>query len=229
MQTENAENQPSDETSASRTPGANDLRVARTTGRICQAVITCLDEVGYAETSINRVQSLAGVSRGALTHHFPSKEAMMVETLERLLDPVRGQPNPKNPSARPFGQSEGQGDGIDADLPRLWAKVVNTKEGRALIELLVAARTHSELAERIRPSLHAYNAEIGLNIQRLYSSADGSGEVTTLWTICRAFLRGLQLQQQFESDPRAVDEAIATFGKILAPHLFALKPGTNDK
>ena len=54
--------------------------------RICAAVVTCLDERGYAETSIGRVQALAGISRGALTHHFPSKQALMAETATRLLD-----------------------------------------------------------------------------------------------------------------------------------------------
>lgn len=222
MQTENAKMTPIDETSETHAPVANDLRAARTTARICQAVITCLDEVGYAETSINRVQSLAGVSRGALTHHFPSKEEMMVETLERLLDPVRGQPGATK-ALTGAQTSRGKGDGIETDLARLWRRVVNTKEGRALIELLVASRTHPVLAERAAPSLQAYNKEINANILGLYGSPDGSDAVVTIWTICRAFLRGLQLQQQFEDQPEAVDKAIKKFGEILAPHLFALK------
>ena len=45
--------------------------------RICRAVADCLTEHGYADTSINRVVELAGVSKGALQHHFRSKEDLM--------------------------------------------------------------------------------------------------------------------------------------------------------
>ena len=52
---------------------------------LVEATISCLDKFGYAATSINRIQEAAGVSRGALTHHFPNKEDLMVATLDRLL------------------------------------------------------------------------------------------------------------------------------------------------
>jgi AcrR family transcriptional regulator len=64
--------------------------VEKTQNKIFKAVVFCLDHFGYYETSINKVLQYAGVSRGALTHHFNTKEAMIVETLERILDPVRG-------------------------------------------------------------------------------------------------------------------------------------------
>lgn len=199
-------------------PTGNDLRVARTKARIIAAVIACLDEVGYSETSINRVQTSAGVSRGALTHHFPSKEAMMVETLERLLDPVRGADHP--PDA--ISQATGRGDGIAADMARLWAKVLNTRQGRALVEILVAARTDAALHARIQPSLSAYNDQINVNIHALYRSATGdTDDIQVLWTICRTFLRGLHLQARFEDNPEQIQRLLNRFANIMEPHMTA--------
>ncbi|MCB1367401.1 MAG: TetR/AcrR family transcriptional regulator [Rhodobacteraceae bacterium] len=199
-------------------PTGNDLRVARTKARIITAVIACLDEVGYSETSINRVQTTAGVSRGALTHHFPSKEAMMVETLERLLDPVRG--GTHAPDA--IGQATGRGDGIAADMARLWSKVLNTGPGRALVEILVAARTDAALSARIQPSLTAYNDQINVNIHSLYQSPTGDADdIKVLWTICRTFLRGLHLQARFEDNPRQIQRLLERFARIMEPHMTA--------
>ncbi len=213
---------PSDE-QASLT--GNELRVALTKDKICQAVAACLDEFGYSETSINRVQNKAGVSRGALTHHFPSKEAMMVETLERLLDPVRGRTTAPQPAMPDILRIGGQGNGIQSDLLRLWKKVVNTREGRALVEILVAARTDRTLHQQIAPSLHAYNAEISDNIASLYQTDAGQNdEIPALWSICRVFLRGLHTHSPFEQDPKAIDAMIARFGEIMAPHMLARNP-----
>ena len=51
--------------------------------RIRVAVIECLDAVGYAGTSLHRIQERAGVSRGALTYHFASKEDLLVTLAAR--------------------------------------------------------------------------------------------------------------------------------------------------
>ena len=54
--------------------------------RIIAAMIRRLDAAGYAGASIGQVQEDAGVSRGALTHHFPTKQALTAATARRLLD-----------------------------------------------------------------------------------------------------------------------------------------------
>lgn len=185
--------------------------------KICAAVIACLDEYGYCETTINRVQETAGVTRGALTHHFPSKEAMMVETVERLLDaarsPVRGRGRSGNRSGRRRRTAE-------ADILRLWKDVVDTPEGRALVEILVAARTDETLHLRIAPSLRTYHHDIGQGVLALYVSVDrDDDDVTLLWSICRVFLRGLHMQERFETDPGATDRIMQRFAEIIGEQM----------
>lgn len=200
------------------------IRADATRRKICDAVITCLDEVGYNATSISKVQALSGVSRGAMTHHFPSKEDLMVETAERLLDPVRGQHGHRARAAprSALKLTAGKGDGVQADLVRLWARVVNTREGRALLEILMAARTDLALQQKIAPSLKGYDDQINHNILSLYrSTSRGDDDVATLWTICRAFLRGLHLQRRFDDNPKRIRQVIERFGEIMAPHMSA--------
>lgn len=198
----------------------NPARVARTRGKIFDAVITSLDEVGYSECSINRVQTQAGVSRGALTHHFPSKEEMMVKTLEHLLAPVRGPSGPGDEATLLRHATEAET--LQQELHLLWRRVINTREGRALMEILVAARTDADLSARITPALHAYNDDFNRNIAHLYEASAGhEDELALLWSICRSFMRGLHTQVPYERDPKIITKMVDLFGRIMAPHMSA--------
>lgn len=202
------------------TPAEPSDRRTRTRARIFDAVVRCLDEVGYSETSINRVQTLAGVSRGALTHHFPSKEAMMVQTLERLLAPVRGPSGPGDDAGliRPAGE----GRDVATELTRLWAGVINTRQGRALMEILVASRTDETLRARITPALQDYNDTFNRNIAHLYDAVSGDADdLALLWSICRSFMRGLHSQAPYERDPEVMTRLVDRFAEIMAPHMRA--------
>jgi len=187
--------------------------------KICAAVIACLDAHGYSETTINRVQEKAGVTRGALTHHFPSKEAMMVETVERLLQAARA---PVRSRTRSAGHKEGSGQTAEADILGLWTHVVNTPEGRALVEILVAARTDKTLHARIAPSLRSYHHDINQGVLALYRSVDrDDDDVAILWSICRVFLRGLHMQERFETDPAATEAIMRRFAEIVGRQMAA--------
>ncbi len=185
--------------------------------RILDAVVECLDQHGYSETTIKRVQAQAAVSRGALTHHFPSKEKMMAAVLEQLLEPVR------DPVGRVIFRShdaDSTHDAVQSDLLRVWRQVVNTAEGRALVELLVASRTDERLAARIEDSLERYNHTIGDEIVKVYRSVNrDDDDVVMLWTLCRVVLRGLHLQERFDPDPANSERIMARFIELISPHL----------
>src|SRR3954451_12030550 len=61
-------------------------RRASTRAALLQATIDCLIELGYAGTTTNEVQQRAGVSRGALTHHFASKAELLLAAMDLLYD-----------------------------------------------------------------------------------------------------------------------------------------------
>lgn len=60
-------------------------RSRQTQARVTQATIECILEKGIRATSTVDVARLAGVSRGALVHHYPSKTLLMQAALEDLL------------------------------------------------------------------------------------------------------------------------------------------------
>ena len=196
----------------------NQKRVEITQNKIFKAVVYCLDEFGYHETSINKVLKYSGISRGALTHHYGTKESMIVETVERILDPVRGTRTLGKPPINKI--DERNTENLRNNLIRLWVNVVNTPEGRALVEILIIARTDNTLFEKIKTSLKKYNAEINANISSIYEVIS-STEIYDLqlnWTICRTFMRGLHIHARFEEDDRIIEQMMERFADIMAPH-----------
>jgi len=59
---------------------------AMTRDRILDAAITCFVELGYSNVTTAKVASSAGVSRGAMLHHFPSKTELIQAAVEYLHD-----------------------------------------------------------------------------------------------------------------------------------------------
>ncbi|MCK9248120.1 MAG: TetR family transcriptional regulator [Solirubrobacteraceae bacterium] len=61
-------------------------RREETRRRLLDATIRSLVDSGYAATTGRRVAELAGVSRGAQTHHFPQMSDLVTEAIEHLAD-----------------------------------------------------------------------------------------------------------------------------------------------
>lgn len=61
-------------------------RTAATRTRVLDAAVEALVEVGYAATTTQEVNRRAGVSRGALLHHFPTRESLVVAAVAHLVD-----------------------------------------------------------------------------------------------------------------------------------------------
>ena len=59
-------------------------RSASTREKILSATIDCLATLGYHQTTTVLVTERAGVSRGAMLHHFPSKAELMLAAMEYI-------------------------------------------------------------------------------------------------------------------------------------------------
>ncbi len=118
-------------------------RSAEMRERLLDATIACLVENGYAATSTARVADKAGTTRGAQLHHFPSKESLVVAAIDHLAR-RRAQAAIGEIGRRPDGH-----DPVSAVLRFLW----ESHQGPlfiATVELSVAARTDSVLAQEIK-------------------------------------------------------------------------------
>jgi AcrR family transcriptional regulator len=102
------------------------------------AAVESLMELGFARTTTLEVQRRAGVSRGALLHHFPSKAELLVATIEHLAE-MRGRDLKRRAASLPAGDAR-----IEAVLDLLWESFGGPLF-QVVTELKAAARTDPEL------------------------------------------------------------------------------------
>jgi AcrR family transcriptional regulator len=60
--------------------------VSSTRGRIISAAVELFAEQGFDATSVNQVVARAAVAKGALYHHFTSKDDLLFEVYRELID-----------------------------------------------------------------------------------------------------------------------------------------------
>ena len=186
---------------------AKSLRARRA---ICDAAIDLLFEKGYGETSIAGVAARAGFSKGALQHHFPSKEDLMAATADTLL-------------SRPFemkGRRARKPLSVEAALISPWKRMTNTPAYRALLEILVAARTDEKLQDRISDNLHRWNKALDDQALVTFESVGGTDkDVVDLLTTTRSLMRGLVIQDRYSDDPSESAAHVERWAKLIAPQL----------
>ena len=137
-------------------------RSATTRAAVLRATVACLVELGYAGTTTAEVQARAGVSRGALTHHFPSKSALVLGAMDVLYDEFME--DVRSAAARlPQGSAR-----LRPAVALIWARFDGTLFTAAM-ELWVAARTDAEL----RAALLPYERGLGLQLRRLCAEVLG--------------------------------------------------------
>lgn len=134
-------------------------RSVATRARLLEAAYTSLLEDGYGATTVGRVQQLAGVARGTLLHHFPTRGALMAGVVEdvverrlQLLTTVReDDPPPAD---------------WDEVVDLLWRELRSEPFAVAL-ELWVAARTDEDLREALLPLQERIFATVHRGVTRL--------------------------------------------------------------
>jgi AcrR family transcriptional regulator len=147
-------------------PGRRTQAERRTATRsaLVRATVDSLVELGYARTTTQEVQSRAGVSRGALTHHFTTKADLVVAAMDHLYEEFSESVRkaaaelPDDPAAR-----------IRLGIALIWERF-HGPLFVASMELWTAARTDEEL----RAALLPHERRLGAQLREL--SAEVFGE-----------------------------------------------------
>jgi len=163
-------------------------RRAHTRATLLDATLACLLDLGYARMTTSDVCARAGLSRGALLHHFPTKQALVVEAVEHVV---------KQMGVETLLHAERVACS-DAPLARMFEVIWANFEQplfHAALELWVAARTDPELYAHL---VHAERLR-GSGILRLYASLAGASarqeRFADVLQLTLHLMRGMALQR----------------------------------
>lgn len=125
-----------------RTPRTQGQRTADSRQLILDAALDGLYQDGYRRTTTVTIQDRAGVSRGRLLHHFPSREHLLVAAAQHLLTERLAEMEDwvaRSPHLHPGGAER-----IDLATDLLW-ETFRQPYFWAAMELWTAARTEPDL------------------------------------------------------------------------------------
>ena len=123
----------------------NDARSQATRSRLVQATIDSLIEHGYSKTTGVEICRRAGVTRGALNHHFPDYSALLIDALREVYTTLKVEPDASSLER----------------VVRSGYKNVVQPEFKVVIELWLASQNDpeigDELARAIAESAYAFS------------------------------------------------------------------------
>ena len=180
-----------------RTP--RQARSARTRERLLEATVACLVAHGYAGTTMQRVQRAAGVSRGALIHHFATMDELLVGAIHhvarRQLDELRNLLD---------ALDERGGDGCIT--VRLLHSFMSGPVFLAGLELWMAARTTDTLRDALVPA----ERELGRALRVTLAASDERSTTLDVGDLedLLVTLRGLAVTSVLRANPVLEDATL---------------------
>ncbi|WP_158272040.1 TetR/AcrR family transcriptional regulator [Marinicauda salina] len=175
--------------------------------RLVEATLDCLTERGYASTSTHEVAKRAGVTRGALNHHYENKAELIADAAAHL---VR-QRSIKIRQAASNGESRDLREQVKLKYD------IYQEHFPAMIEFMVAARTDKDLREAFSGALQRqYDGEWD---QSQFAEFASRPDPVMCDYVVNCFIRGLSLETIVnppEMIERIFDEFIELFALALS-------------
>jgi len=173
--------------------------------QIIDAAIRVLARQGYAKTSLLDIAKEAGMSKGALHYHYPTKEALIHAVLETACNAVQTRTMQAwSPSDNPFAA-------LRKSLEELWAtRAERSDEALVVADLLALSLSD----ESLRPKLAEFY-ELGAEQIRAYLEQNlislGLEPLISLEILPRiviGLLDGLVMQAFVDPDALSPDEVV---------------------
>ncbi|KAB0639684.1 TetR family transcriptional regulator [Burkholderia stagnalis] len=179
-------------------------RRATTRHALINATLRCMKEVGLAKTSITEICSQAGFSRGALLHHFPHKNDLLVASYIEWLEGKLASLQQRIHSTATVREE------VVAWRTQMQETLPMTQE------FYWALRNDDDLRARFNAALltHSIGADVSAYLPN--TSIDNTATPMLTRYVIACFIRGLCFQELFVRDQSIPDQAFDHFVEILS-------------
>lgn len=161
---------------------------------ILEAAIDCLGEHGYARATTQLIAEMAGISRGAMLHHYATKQELIASVIDytvyKRMELFIG-------GIRSLSEAERVDQAAGFEL--YWQSLL-TREFAAYLELLMAARTDTELAEVFLPKARRYDGIERDEVVRAFPEWVDHPAYALAMDYCIAAMQGLLLNREIWDD-----------------------------
>jgi len=161
--------------------------------RLLDATLELISECGWTNASMQKICQRAGVSRGAQTHHFPTRESLLIASVQEILSRYQRYLD------RELKDQASSQFTLKAFFDFLWDACFNDTLVVCWIEAMVAARHDSSLRQVARITDQKSVLAIKQTGERIVcryepESATMDGKVADILELTLYLLRGFVIQ-----------------------------------
>lgn len=176
-------------------PGWQALKSAATREQLLDAALECFIRYGYSGTTTSKIADHAGLSRGAMLHHFPSRDALIQSAVTHIIN-RRIEMFRRDVHSIPADHPNRIRAGLDA----YWAHLTGSLF-TAFHELAVAARTDPGLAQILTPAAAEFEQSWYNNVLEAFPEWQPTGKVFDLaMDLTQHLLEGMAIAQLHKRD-----------------------------
>lgn len=182
-------------------------RTADTKRALIDAAVRVIHRLGYGGATTAVIAEEAGVSRGAILHHFGTRAVLMAEVIRDVFEKERAEYARLDAEAH-LGHKV-------SDWPAMLWQVFSQPSGLAVLEILQAARSDPDLSERVTATQQAVEQLAQESMNAKYKAPVDAVFVERMRLIVWA-IRGLSIAQVLVKDPEEIGRSVELFSRILA-------------
>ena len=175
-----------------------------TRNTILDAAIRCFYRFGYNNTTTEKIANEAGVSRGAMLHHFPSRadliKAAVLHLNEKRLEMFKREESTV--------QSDATHTRVDEGIDIYWAQL-NTPYFVVFHELQIAARTDPELDAVLIPAIEELDRAWAITVREVFPDLAQSPEIIRANWLTLLLLEGMAANLHTRKLTKVADELLA--------------------
>jgi AcrR family transcriptional regulator len=204
---------------------SREQRTSDSRTRILDAAVACLVESGYAGTTTLTIQNRAGVSRGRLLHHFPSKENLLVAAAQHLATSrfaEDGLAHADLPDA-----DVDPGTRLDRAVDVMWFTYQQAYFW-ASVELWTAARTDPALAAALLPAERRLGAAIRQTVDAFFEDFGTPQQAALVREMLLTSMRGVALTYGFDPRDPSTDPHLEQWKQLVRALLMPAPSQSRD-
>jgi AcrR family transcriptional regulator len=170
-------------------------RSEATRGQLIEAAVSCLSELGYLEATVAVVAARAGVTRGAVQHHFGSRADLLIAVVDDLgLALSRSK---DIPSGLPIAER------VSQSVDQTW-QLLRSPHFKAVVQIWLAMQSDKKIFAAVKAKVTHIEDELDKKWLRLFSDVRmPTKQVTMVRHVVLATLRGLSLRNTYRQEQSA--------------------------
>ena len=178
---------------------------------LMEATLDTIQALGYHRASTNEIIKRAGMSRGAMLHHYPTKVALLTAAFQYLHDHIVIDVEELIKTA------ENQQLGWPELLDDIMSRYFQGRNWDVFLEIMVAARTDQALWAQLVPIVQTYYAEVDNVWHQHFTTSKVDAEVATLLNLSLCVIRGMALQTLLRDDPDYYANIMQQWKELITP------------